>query len=199
MIEDHSSIMIAIDNLVTIMIGVEVHQEEVPSVVAMINEINVLLPSMIMIVVVIIPAHSLINIVIILVVHSMINVIVLLHFTINDHLIIILDHITIKIDPEDQAPSLIITEIFHLLRVMTMKTWEVTQLQLMKKMTGWITPMIQCQNNEKIQGKIHAKGTQGVVPEDPEMTQGVLVLLEMIPENQARKKSKKKKKNECWK
>ena len=44
----------------------------------------------------------------------------------------------------------------------------------MKKMTGWITPMIQCQNNEKIQEKIHAKGTQGVVLEVPEMTQGVL-------------------------
>merc|ERR1719510_128693 len=106
---------------------------------------------------------------------------------------IINNHITIKIDHPDPL-FLIITEI---LRVMTMKTWEVTQLQSMKKMTGWITPMIQCRN-AKIPGKIHDV-TQEVVVEDLEMIQGVLVLIEMIPGNPARKKLKKKKKNECWK
>ena len=154
MIED-SSIMI--DNLVTMIVVVR-HQD--PS--AMINIEIVLVHSMMInsSIVVIILAHSMINSIEITLVHSVINVIV--PFT------IINNHITIKIDHPDPL-FLIITET---LRVMTMKTWEVTQLQSMKKMTGWITPMIQCQN-AKIPGKIHDV-TQEVVVEDLEMIQGVL-------------------------
>merc|ERR1712020_86005 len=128
-------------------------------------------------IVVIILAHSMINSIEITLVHLVINVIV--PFT------IINNHITIKIDHPDPL-FLIITET---LRVMTMKTWKVTQLQSMKKMTGWITPMIQCQN-AKIPGKIHDV-TQEVVVEDLEMIQGVLVPIEMIPGNPVRKKLKK--------
>merc|ERR1719433_403788 len=80
--------------------------------------------------------------------------------------VIILAHSMIKIDHPDPL-FLMITEI---LRVMTMKTWEVTQLQSMKKMTGWITPMIQCQN-AKIPGKIRDV-TQEVVVADLEMILG---------------------------